>query len=186
MTKCIEQDFPCQNPDYDAFDQIALLELSEPISAHELVNESAFCAELPVDDELRIGDITHKLYLKFLRGQTGLYHLWVDYDACDDHGNYTMLCVYVGKGFAELRVDSHIRKKWPKNAQLYVTFTSMENRLSKYYEQLFLDVYDFELNNIENPGAEHLFAVWGEERHHLGTHLNEVSNLSKIQSFDDW
>ena len=37
----------------------------------------------------------------------------------------------------------------------------MENRLSKYYEQLFLDVYDFELNNIENPGAEHLFVVWG-------------------------
>ena len=97
-----------------------------------------------------------------------------------------MLCVYVGKGFAELRVDSHVRKKWSKNAQLYVTFTSMENRLSKYYEQLFLDVYDFELNNIENSGAEHLFAVWDEERHHLETHLNEVSNLSKIQSFDDW
>ena len=74
------------------------------------VNESAFCAELPVDDELRIGNITYKLYLKFLRGQTGLYHLWVDYDACDDHGNYTMLCVYVGKGFAELRVDSHVKK----------------------------------------------------------------------------
>jgi len=51
---------------------------------------------------------------------------------------------------------------------------------------LFLDVYDFELNNIENSGAEHLFAVWDEERHHLETHLNEVSNLSKIQSFDDW
>ena len=84
MTKCIEQDFPCQNQEYDAFDQIALLELSQPISAHELVNESAFCAELPVDDELRIGNITYKLYLKFLRGQTGLYHLWVDYDACDD------------------------------------------------------------------------------------------------------
>ena len=62
-------------------------------------------ASLPVNARL-----TYKLYLKFLRGQTGLYHLWVDYDACDDHGNYTMLCVYVGKGFAELRVDSHVKK----------------------------------------------------------------------------
>ena len=90
-----------------------------------------------------------------------------------------------GKGLLSFALIA-TSKKWPKNAQLYVTFTSMENRLFKYYEQLFLDVYVFELNNIENSGAEHLFAVWDEERHHLETHLNEVSNLSKIQSFDDW
>lgn len=185
MTKCVEQDFPCQNPDYGAFDQIALAELARPISAYELVNESSFCTEIPVVDDIRIGDIDHKLYLRGLRGQTGLYHLWIDYDACDDHSTYTMLCVYVGKGFAEIRINSHIRTKWPKPAQMYVTFTIMENRLSKYYEQLFLDIYAFELNNNENSGEEFLYAVWGEERHHMGTQLNEVSNLSKIQSFDD-
>lgn len=185
MTKCIDQDFPCQNPDYETFDQIALAELAKPISAHALVNESSFCTELPVNDYLLIGDLDHKLYLRELRGQVGIYHLWIDYDVCDDHGTYTMLCVYVGKGFAEFRIDSHVRTKWPKGTQLYVTFTSMENRLSKYYEQLFLDVYAFELNNIENSGKEHLFAIWDEERHHLGTQLHEVSSLSKIQSLDD-
>lgn len=186
MTKCIEQNFPCQNLDYDAFDQIARAELAQPISVFDLVNESAYCTELPADGDLIIGDMTHKLYLAVLKGQVGLYHLWVDYDACDDHGTYTMLCVYVGKGFAEVRIDSHIRAKWPKGAQLYVTFTKMENRLSKYYEQLFLDTYAFELNHIENPGKDHLFAVWDEERHHMGTQLNEVSRLSKVRSFEDF
>ena len=185
MTKCVDQDFPCQNPDYDAFDQRARAELAKPISASELVNKSLFCTEVPVNEDLLIGDIDHKLYLKGLQGQTGLYHLWIDYDDCDDHGTYTVLCVYVGKGLADIRIANHIKTKWPKSAQLYITFTSMENRLSKYYEQLFLDLYAFELNKNENPGTKYLYGIWDQERHHMGTQLNEVSSLSKIQSLDD-
>ena len=96
-----------------------------------------------------------------------------------------MICVYVGKGLAEVRVDDHVKKKWPKNYSLYVTFTECGNRLAKYYEQLFLDMYSFVLNRNENPGTEKLYAVWSEELHMHGTELYQVSNLSNIQSLDD-
>lgn len=185
MAKCDDQDFPCQNVEYTAFDQVAGEELNHPISVSELVNGSSFCTELPVDDAFILGDMTHKLFLKGIRGKSGLYHLWVDGDHCDDHGNYAMLCVYVGKGLGQIRIDRHVRDKWPPSAQLYVTFTEMENRLSKYYEQLFLDTYAFQLNTNENSGSEHLFAVWDEDRHHVGTELHAVASLTRIRSFDD-
>lgn len=185
MPKCEDQNFPCQSLDYSPFDQVAESELRSPIFADEIVNSSGFCTFVPTDTDLMIGDLTHKSFLKGLRGKSGLYHLWIDYDDCDDHGTKTMLCVYVGKGFAEVRITDHIKTKWQAGAQLYVTFFEFTNRLSKYYEQLFLDTYKFELNTNENTGTRQLFAVWDEERHFLGTELNAVSNLSKIRSFED-
>lgn len=185
MTKCIDQEFPCRNLDYDEFDKIVNSELINPICAHELVNESEFCMAIPVDEEFIIGDLNHKLYLKTLSGQSGLYHLWVDYENCDDHDAHTMSGVYVGKGPPDIRIASHIKSKWTNGVLLYATFTEMNNRLSKYYEQLFLDSYNFILNKAENTGRKKLYAVWDRERHDLGTHANEVSSLSKIQGFDD-
>ncbi len=69
---------------------------------------------------------------------------------------------------------------------LYVTFNEFDNRLAKYYEQLFLDTYKFELNNNENNGAEVLYAVWDEERVIVGTHLSEISSYSTMQGPEDW
>lgn len=147
---------------------------------------SKFCMMIPVVKGLLIGDMDHKLYLKTLKGQSGLYHLWTEYEECDDHGTHTMLCAYVGKGPPDSRIASHIAKKWPDGVTLYATFSNMSNRLSKYYEQLFLDIYHFSLNHAENSGSLDLFAVWDEDRFMMGTHANEVSSLSKIQSPDDW
>lgn len=186
MMRCEENDFPCQNPCYEDFDKTVGEELSKPIDANSLVNLSIYCMKLPTDGDLVIGDLNHKLFLKAVNGQSGLYHLWIDHDHCDDHDTYTMLCVYVGKGPPDIRIASHIKDRWPHGIELYATFTPMENRLSKYYEQLFLDSYRFILNKAENSGTEKLYAVWDSERHFMGTHLNEVSNLSKLQSFDDW
>jgi len=186
MTKCDDHDFPCQSPDYDDFNKIASAELSQPIDANELVNMSEFCMMIPVDNDFVVGDLNHKLYLKTLKGQSGLYHLWTEYENCDDHGTHTMLCAYVGKGPPNTRIAEHIKKKWPRGILLYATFTKINNRLAKYYEQLFLDVYQFDLNTAENSGSIKLFAVWDNDRYTMGTHSNEVSNLSKIQSPDDW
>lgn len=186
MTTCEEDDFPCQNANYDEFDDIARKELSNPIDVNMLVNKSYFCMQIPVDDEFIVGDLNYKLFLKTLRDHSGLYHLWIDHADCDDHGTYTMLCVYVGKGAAELRVTSHIKSKWPSAVALYVTFNKLDNRLAKYYEQLFLDTYEFHLNTAENTGSKRLYAVWDEERHHIGTHQNEASALSNMQSELDW
>lgn len=185
LAKCLDQDFPCQNSDYSNFDSIAASELCNPIAASVLVNESQFCTLIPTDEEQQLGDLTHKSYLRGLRRKTGIYHLWIDYDNCDDHETNTMICVYVGKGLAEVRIDDHVRSIWPENYSLYVTFTECINRLAKYYEQLFLDTYSFVLNRNENPGTEKLYAVWSEELHMHGTELDQVSSLHNIQSLDD-
>lgn len=177
MSKCLDQDFPCQDPDYLDFDQIASVELRSPPTVHEIINESAFCTSLPVDEAVQLGDLTYKDFLRGLKGRTGIYHLWLDYDECDDHGMHTMLCVYVGKGLAEARITSHIKTTWPRSQQLYVSFFECSNRLAKYLEQLFLDTYEFHLNKIENRGEKHLFGVWDYERHLLGTELHAVCGL---------
>ncbi len=185
MPKCLDQDFPCEDPDYSDFDCVAKSELRNPPSASMIINESEFCTFVPIDEAIQLGDLTHKDYLKGLRDKVGLYHLWVDYDNCDDHETHTMLCVYVGKGLAEARINKHIKEKWPKQEQLYVTFYECKNRISKYLEQLFLDTYAFHLNTNENIGTKHLFGVWDQDRYLLGTELHSVSNLSKITNLDD-
>jgi hypothetical protein len=185
MSSCYDGSFPCQNPAYANFDKIASKELLNPPSAYEIVSKSKFCTLVTLDEAFQLGDLTHKDYLKGLRGKTGIYQLWINYENCTDHDTYTMHCVYVGKGFAEVRVNSHIKDMWPKMEELYVTFYECTNRMAKYLEQLFLDKYSFYLNNNENSGTSYLFAVWDNERHLLGTELHKVSNLSNIKSLDD-
>ncbi len=184
-TTCLDQDFPCQDLDYSEFDDTAASELNKPIAASLFVNDSNFCTMVQTDMSLQFGDLTHQSFLKRLHGKTGIYHLWIDYDDCDDHQTYTMQCVYVGKGFGEVRINDHIKSKWPNDFVLYVTFSECENRLSKYYEQLFLDTYNFCLNKNENRGTKELFAVWSEELHMHGTESYGVIELSGVQSFDD-
>ena len=58
MAKCLDQDFPCQNPEYSNFDSIAASELRNPIPASVLVNESPFCTMIPTDEEQQLGDLT--------------------------------------------------------------------------------------------------------------------------------
>lgn len=187
MSSCYDGSFLCQDPLYPDFDDIAAKELINAPSAHEIINQSTYCTRLPINEEDIIVNLTHKMYLKGLNGKTGLYHLWIDHENCTDHETFTMLCVYVGKGFAEGRINSHIKNKWPNpdDVSLYASFFECSNRISKYLEQLFLDKYKFILNEYENPGTEKLYAVWDEARHFLGTEANEVSNLSTIRSMED-
>jgi hypothetical protein len=189
MTSCIDNDFPCQNPDYSKFDCIASSELKNSVSVDEIVNKSTVCTLLPLDEQFLIDDLTYKNFTKSIGKKMGIYHLWIEHDECVHHETHTMLCVYVGKGIVRDRLNSHVLKKWPGSihqiVRLYVTFFEVTNRLAKYYEQLFLDLYDTTLNTEENSGADKLYAVWDEERHCLGTQLLEVSSMSKITGFDD-
>lgn len=186
MCRCIDQHFPCQNHNYSDFDKIAEAELLNPTPASDIVNNSQYCNPVPADELHKIGDLTASLFLKPLAGKIGVYHMWSEYEYCDEHKSYTMQCEYVGKGPPGARITSHIKKKWQNEKLLHVTFYECENRLAKYYEQLFLDKYQFELNKSENNGTETLYAIWTEERFRLGTHSNEISSLSKMNSPDDW
>jgi hypothetical protein len=120
--KCELQEFPCVDVDYSPFDDICTKELRICINADLIVNHSAFCTIIPIDDVLKLDHLETSDYLRGLRGKMGIYHLWVDYDQCDDHGKHTMSGVYAGKGFAEKRILSHIKDKFPEVDVLYVSF----------------------------------------------------------------
>lgn len=177
MSSCYDGSFPCQDPKYCEFDKIAAAELAHPLTAHQIVNESVYCTYIPLEVDTVLDEVAYKTYLDGLKGKQGVYQMWIDYEHCTDHSTHTMLCVYVGKGWAAGRIDTHIQSKWPAAAALYVTFYECSNRMSKYIEQLFLDTYAFHLNTNENPGTDHLFGVWSDEDHLLGTELNRVSGM---------
>jgi hypothetical protein len=184
MSSCYDGSFLCQNPAYE-FDRLASQELKNPPTAEEIISHSEFCAFVPLDEAMQLGNLTHKDYLKGLNSKVGLYQMWINHENCTDHDTYTMLCVYVGKGMAESRMLQHIKNKWPNVTELYVTFYECSNRMAKYLEQLFMDIYNFHLNDNENPGIEQLFAVWDQERHFMGTEMQAVSDRAGFESFED-
>lgn len=175
--KCQLHDFPCIDVDYSPFDRICNQELKTKVDANSIVNKSEFCTLIPIDDDLKLDHLETSDYLKILRGKIGVYHLWIDVDECDDHKMNTMLGVYVGKGFAEHRINNHLNDKVEKADFLYVSFYECENRLAKYIEQLFLDTYKFHLNKAENRGKEHLYAVWDKDRYMHGTELHNIADI---------
>lgn len=177
--KCQHQGFPCVNISYGSFDEICAKELREPISASQILNESSFCVNVPINESLRLEELETSDYLRGLKRKIGLYHLWIDYDECDDHDMNTLLCVYVGKGLAGGRVKDHIRNKYHhlyKLDTIFCTFYECHNRIAKYLEQLFLDLYKFESNKNENIGSDHLFGVWDRQRYLHGTELGLLAN----------
>lgn len=177
MSHCIDQDFPCKNHDYSEFDLVARSELFDPPTMDYIVNQPSFCTFIPTDETIRLEELYLKDYLTGLKNKKGLYNLWIDYDNCDEHETHTMLCVYVGKGMAEGRILNHIKKKWPQSEYLYVTFYECSNRISKYLEQLFLDIYQFHLNKNENLGDKNLFAIWSNDLHLNGTESGVISEI---------
>ena len=176
MAKCEVNNFPCIGVTYDEFDKFCGRELAIQISADLIVNHSSFCTAIPISSDFRLEGLKLNDYLTGLKGKTGIYHLWVDHEDCDDHAKNTMICLYVGKGMAEGRILQHIKEKFPDSDTLYVSFHECENRIAKYLEQLFLDLYCPQFNSAERRGTAELFAVWDDNRHDLGTELHEIAN----------
>jgi hypothetical protein len=69
------------------------------------------------------------------------------------------------------------REKFRADEPYWISFFECENRIAKYVEQLFLDVYHFPINTNENPGQEQLWASWSEDRYSIGTEAYAVANL---------
>ena len=178
MNDCSSIADPCQYKcDYGAFEQIARLELLEPPSADEILNHSGFCSSFHLDmahiDILNVSD-----YLGSLKNSVGLYFLWVDSgEHCEAHGTHKMICVYIGKGDAKVRIEKHIKDKWPKDEQFFVSFFECSNRIAKYLEQLFLDIYKFYLNHNEMSGQEYLYGFWDKHRYDNGTDTQRLGDL---------
>lgn len=188
MPQCDYQPFSCLKGNYDEFDSICRAELAKPISAEDIVNRSNFCVSIAIDlveehgaDLFSVND-----YLSGLRGKMGLYHLWIEMEHCQDHDKHLMLCAYVGKGYAWDRVRSHIKKWWPREEMIYISFYECENRVAKYLEQLFLDTYNFHMNKEENSGTEYLYARWDPERITLGTETHAMAEILSEKHPESW
>ncbi len=69
--------------------------------------------------------------------------------------------LYVGKGLIQKRLIAHFQKKdFAEEKIVYYTFIVCENRIAKYCEQLFLDIYDMPYNKSENIGNIKLCSHW--------------------------
>ena len=49
--------------------------------------------------------------------------------------------------------------------------------IRKYFEQLFLDTYDFFLNKSENTGKGTLYGRWDYDRYNIGTEIESMANI---------
>lgn len=177
MPQYLDSSCSCPQEDYSAFNSINRQELALPITAEEIVNQSAFCTSFQLDAiSLADESLTLRDYLFGLKGKIGVYHIWVEEDYCYEHQCYSMLGVYVGKGDGLVRILMHAREKLPSSELFGVSFFECENRIAKYLEQLFLDSYKFHLNEYENPGTRNLYARWDEDRRLMGTELHNVAN----------
>ena len=157
-----------------------------PLTAHGIVNESKFCTMIQKDTfhtnsytDLEINELTLRDVLRGLEKRKGVYHIWTDDDFCDIHGRRNLECIYVGKGEALTRLLDHAKhpERLLADEPYWITFFECENRVAKYIEQLFLDIYLFPENINENSGTEKLWAWWPQERYDLGTELHAISNL---------
>ncbi|PRC94316.1 hypothetical protein [Solimicrobium silvestre] len=181
MASCEYADeVPCKSNNYAFFDDVCANELINAVTVDQIINLSKFCTSIPLDfiendptDVLKFNKL-----LTRAKDKVGVYHLWVENSRCSDHKIYSMLCVYVGKGDILDRVKEHTKEKYENQGLLHLSFYECENRIAKYLEQLFLDIYDFPMNHKENKNSknEKLYARWSSDRYNIGTEMEFLSD----------
>ena len=148
MKNCFEDcNCQCGKPDKE-FDHIAASELSQPVSMQLIFRVSIgwFIGQSICDHQIKEWGLDQK---------NGVYILWHKKDYCVEHERFNMTALYVGKGNIGIRLRDHWKKKdFSDQLLIYFTWIELPNRLAKYYEQLFLDVYNFPLNKFENNGKK--------------------------------
>jgi hypothetical protein len=186
MPQYLDRECRCPPDPYVRFDAVIKSEFALPLTAHHIVNDSKFCTMIQKDTfhktsftNLAIDDLTLRDVLRGLDNKIGVYHIWTDDDFCEEHQRRNLECVYAGKGDALTRLMNHAKHpdRLVADMPYWITFFECKNRVAKYIEQLFLDIYNFPENTNENPGTDKLWASWTSERYDLGTELHAISNL---------
>ena len=173
MAQCDSQKAPCLTYSHPEFDHVCEAELVKKLSVKEIANDSGFSTSVDLNSiEAHKDDCLHSSdYLAGLKNKNGLYQLWVYEDFCMDHNQYLLQCIYLGEHFSECEITSRIREKWPDAEKIYISFYECDKRIAKYLKQLFLETYDFYLNQDENTGGKTLYTRWDYERFNFGTEL---------------
>lgn len=132
------------------FDETAAAELRTPPMLNELCRTNiAYYCDRTID-----GVLVRNWPLK---GRSGVYVLWHKDEYCAGHQNFHMCALYVGKGAFDARKLDHWATKPTADIQLvYFSYLDLPNRISKYVEQLLLDIYNLPLNVSENRGTTRL------------------------------
>ncbi|WP_255100221.1 hypothetical protein [Synechococcus sp. L2F] len=105
-----------------------------------------------------------------MSNESGIYMLWEKGDYCTIHELYHGKALYIGKGAVKARIWEHSkRKRLIQDEITCFTFTLMENRMTKYIEQLILDLYDIPLNIAENRGNGTLCSYINQGEADFGT-----------------
>lgn len=155
MKSCYEGTCNCScNDELDLFNEIISKELNTDLTLNEIVRQNiGWFSDRDTCD--------HMLNEWGLKNAFGLYFIWYKEDYCADHDLFHMTCKYIGKGHIVRRLINHYNtKNFDTDGLLYFTFIALENRLAKYFEQLFLDIYDIPLNNSEKKGKNRLCAYF--------------------------
>ena len=149
MSCCFEEcGCRCDQAADDEFDLIANSELVKPILLHRLARKNIGWFSDKTICHHHIEDWN-------LNQVEGIYILWHKSDYCAEHERFHMRALYVGKGNIGARFRSHWKNKdFSEELLIYFTYVALPNRLSKYIEQLLLDLYNLPLNKSENPGRK--------------------------------
>jgi hypothetical protein len=153
------QDVDCEykcNDQSTVFNDICRDELKSPICLHDLCHSNiAWFIDRSTQNE----------YIDNweLNSKNGIYILWHKNDYCEKHERFLMRALYVGKGNIGKRFRSHWKDKDFSNEMIiYFSYVELVNRLSKYLEQLLLDIYAFPYNKSENYGKNILYAHFNQ------------------------
>ncbi|CAH1546809.1 conserved hypothetical protein [Vibrio rotiferianus] len=153
----------CHDLGYDKFDSISKKELANPISLTQVVNDS-YSNCIMINEIKNSENASLKEVFSKLKGQVGVYCLWLYITDCPVHDKQKFECLYVGKGDVVKRLKEHFEEKWSYPKIIHITFFECENRIAKYIEQLCLDTFEFAYNSKENCGTGKLYAMWSQER----------------------
>ena len=136
------------------FDQILKSELTLDIDLKTICHSNiGWFIDKTISDDSLLKEWNEK-------NSIGIYFLW-EKEYCDIHHLYPMRCLYIGKGDIFKRLENHFNTKDFSNEQLiYFSYFVCENRIAKYLEQLFLDLYNVPFNKSENKGRKILNVIY--------------------------
>jgi hypothetical protein len=148
---------------YHAFNNICEKELKGSWRAESFANRDLYFYRVDTHanwesegDECSLFE-TPSVQLGKLNGKFGVYHIWFDHGLASTQKDHIFQAVYVGKGHLNVRLKKQVARYLGDLGTVFITVRECENRVAKYLEQLFLDTFDFPLNNAENTGSEGYF-----------------------------
>jgi hypothetical protein len=178
--------FECECPEdpYVEFDAICRAELAQSVPAHIMINEVSFAHPFELTGSQSAPRVVEAVGLKLSQqiqswaGKFGVYHIWTcdhAHTVCHKHDTLEMTCVYVGKGPITVRLPDHVKERLSINQRYFISFYECKNRIAKYLEQLFLDIYQIPLNSAECFGTKELIGYWKDTLVIMGTTAMEMS-----------